>query len=224
MSHRPAELSGGERQRVAIARALAIDPTVFLLDEPLSALDAKLREHMQIELCLLQKELGITTIVVTHDQREAMTMADIVAVMNQGQMLQAAAPIEIYRNPANSFVAGFVGTSNLIECRRTGPGEIEVFGRKFRVPPNRAGRRAGSDDAVLSVRPEDVMLHPDPDGGELRGVVEFVRDLGSSIEFHVSAGGTMLQSVVQPRDRPDISIGQCIGITLHTARAAVTDP
>ena len=151
-------------------------------------------------------------------------MADIVVVMNQGRLLQAGSPVEVYRNPANTFVARFVGTSNLISCRWTGPGEIEVFQRKYRVPPNRTGARAGRDDAVVSVRPEDVILHPDPDDGELRGVVEFIRDLGSSIEYHVSAGGTTLLSVAQPKDRPGISTGQRIGITLHTARAAVTDP
>lgn len=218
------KLSGGQRQRVAIARALAIDPAVFLLDEPLSALDAKLREHMQVELCLLQKTLGITTIVVTHDQREAMTMADLVVVMDRGRVLQAGSPIEIYRRPANSTVAGFIGTSNLVHCRRTDADEVEVFGRRYPVPPNRKGSTGGCDDAVLSVRPEDVALHPDPDTCELRGVVEFVRDLGSSVEFHVSVDGITLLSVASPRDRPNVSIGQCVGITLHTARAAVTDP
>ncbi|MCB1719832.1 MAG: ATP-binding cassette domain-containing protein, partial [Candidatus Competibacteraceae bacterium] len=107
------QLSGGQRQRVAIARALALEPHVFLLDEPLSALDAKLRETMQVELRLLQQRLGITTIVVTHDQREAMTMADQVVVMSQGEVQQVGAPLDIYRNPQTTFVADFIGTSNL---------------------------------------------------------------------------------------------------------------
>jgi len=218
------QLSGGQRQRVAIARALAINPALFLLDEPLSALDAKLREHMQVELRLLQKTLGITTIVVTHDQREAMTMADLVVVMDRGRVLQAAPPIEIYRSPANSFVAGFIGTSNLVRCRRTGVDEIEVLGRNYPAPPNSTRSTAGGRDAVLSVRPEDVALHTDPSDGELQGVVEFIRDLGSSVEFHVSAGGITLLSVAPPRGRPNVSIGQDVGITLHIARAALTDP
>ncbi len=218
------QLSGGQRQRVAIARALAINPAVFLLDEPLSALDAKLREHMQIELCLLQKTLGITTIVVTHDQREAMTMADLVVVMARGRVLQAAAPIEIYRNPANSFVAGFIGTSNLIRCRRIGDGEVEVFGRKFPVTPDRSRATAGCSDAVLSIRPEDVVIHADPDSCELKGLVAFIRDLGSSTEIHVTMGEITLLSVVPPKDRPNVTIGRDVGITLHTSRAAVTDP
>ncbi len=111
------KLSGGQRQRVAIARALTISPKLFLLDEPLSALDAKLREAMQVELRQLQQQLGITTIVVTHDQREAMTMADTVVVMNSGQIRQAASPIEIYRRPADRFVADFIGSTNLLEYR-----------------------------------------------------------------------------------------------------------
>ena len=110
-----AKLSGGQRQRVAIARALALSPKLFLLDEPLSALDAKLREAMQVELRQLQQQLGITTIVVTHDQREAMTMADLVVVMGNGKIRQAASPIEIYRKPADAFVADFIGSTNLLD-------------------------------------------------------------------------------------------------------------
>lgn len=109
------ELSGGQRQRVAIARALAQDPTVFLLDEPMSALDAQLREQMQIELKLLQQQLGITTIVVTHDQREAMTMADQIVVMRDGQIEQVGTPQEVYRNPSTQFVASFIGQNNILD-------------------------------------------------------------------------------------------------------------
>ncbi|MCY4397129.1 MAG: ABC transporter ATP-binding protein, partial [Rhodospirillaceae bacterium] len=113
-------LSGGQRQRVAIARALAVSPRLFLLDEPLSALDAKLREAMQVELRQLQQKLGITTIVVTHDQREAMTMADLVVVMGDGRIHQAAAPVEIYRKPADAFVADFIGSTNLLDIAASG--------------------------------------------------------------------------------------------------------
>jgi putative spermidine/putrescine transport system ATP-binding protein len=108
------QLSGGQRQRVAIARALALNPKLFLLDEPLSALDAKLREAMQVELRQLQQRLGISTIVVTHDQREAMTMGDIVVIMDHGKVQQVGSPLETYRNPANAFVADFIGTTNLL--------------------------------------------------------------------------------------------------------------
>ena len=217
------QLSGGQRQRVAIARALAIEPSLFLLDEPLSALDAKLREHMQIELSLLQKSLGITTIVVTHDQREAMTMADLVVVMERGRVLQAASPIEIYRSPANSFVAGFIGTSNLIDCRRTGAGTVALFEREFPIPRAGAMPAGGKGQVMLSVRPEDVVVEPDPEQGELQGTVEFIRDLGSSVEVHVAIHGTTILSVTPPKDRPEVMVGQQVGITLHTDRAAITE-
>ena len=114
--------TGRQRQRVAIFRALAVSPKLFLLDEPLSALDAKLREAMQVELRQLQQRLGITTIVVTHDQREAMTMADLVVVMGEGRIRQAAPPIEVYRRPADSFVADFIGSTNLLDVVRNGQG------------------------------------------------------------------------------------------------------
>jgi len=132
-SRHAAQLSGGQRQRVAIARALAIEPRLFLLDEPLSALDAKLREEMQIELRLLQQRLNVTTILVTHDQREAMTMADLVAVMNEGRIQQLGSPLEIYRQPANAFVAEFIGTSNLLHAEVSGGGRLSVLGHALQV-------------------------------------------------------------------------------------------
>src|SRR6185436_7559160 len=128
-SDRPVtKLSGGQRQRVAIARALALSPKLFLLDEPMSALDAKLRESMQVELRQLQQRLGITTIVVTHDQREAMTMADLVVVMGQGRIRQAASPIEIYRKPADAFVADFIGSTNLLDVSTDSGGRAVILG------------------------------------------------------------------------------------------------
>ena len=148
-----AKLSGGQRQRVAIARALALSPKLFLLDEPLSALDAKLREAMQVELRQLQQQLGITTIVVTHDQREAMTMADLVVVMGNGKIRQAAAPIEIYRKPADAFVADFIGSTNLLDVTADSAGRADhsrpsgcralAAGRRFQgIGLDPAGRRA----------------------------------------------------------------------------------
>ena len=124
-----AKLSGGQRQRVAIARALALSPKLFLLDEPMSALDAKLRESMQVELRQLQQRLGITTIVVTHDQREAMTMADLVVVMGDGSIRQAASPMEIYRKPADAFVADFIGSTNLLDVSADSAGRASILGQ-----------------------------------------------------------------------------------------------
>src|SRR5688572_20879359 len=123
------QLSGGQRQRVAIARALARSPRLFLLDEPLSALDAKLREAMQVELRQLQRRLDITTIVVTHDQREAMTMADLVVVMGNGRIRQAGTPLEVYRRPADAFVADFIGSTNLLDAQADDGGARVPGGR-----------------------------------------------------------------------------------------------
>ncbi len=210
-----AKLSGGQRQRVAIARALAISPKLFLLDEPLSALDAKLREAMQVELRQLQQRLGITTIVVTHDQREAMTMADTVVVMNSGEIRQAAAPVEIYRRPADTFVADFIGMTNLIDFSADSTG-ANVLG----TPVTGLAIPAGLKSGVLSVRPEDVHLTA-PGNGAISGTVTFVRDLGGTIETFVEAGGKQVVAVSMPNARPDVTVGQTVGIQLNPADCVV---
>jgi putative spermidine/putrescine transport system ATP-binding protein len=204
-----AKLSGGQRQRVAIARALAISPKLFLLDEPLSALDAKLREAMQVELRQLQRKLGITTIVVTHDQREAMTMADLVVVMGEGKIRQAASPIEIYRKPADSFVADFIGSTNLLEATADNAGRAVILGQPI------AGLKlpSGATKASVSIRPEDVHLGK-PGKNAIGGTVTFVRDLGGTIETFVEAGGASIVSVATPRERPNVKEGQKVGIVL----------
>ncbi|KQY15209.1 ABC transporter ATP-binding protein [Rhizobium sp. Root482] len=205
-----AKLSGGQRQRVAIARALAISPKLFLLDEPLSALDAQLREAMQVELRQLQQKLGITTIVVTHDQREAMTMADTVIVMKGGEIRQAAPPIEIYRRPADSFVADFIGSTNLIAAEADSAGRVSVLGQA--VPGISLG--SGMKTATLSVRPEDVHLTA-PGDGALSGTVTFVRDLGGTIETFVDMSGQRIVAVSTPRARPQVTVGQPVGVVLQ---------
>jgi len=198
---RISQLSGGQRQRVAIARALAQEPSVFLLDEPLSALDAKLREEMQVELRLLQQQLKITTILVTHDQREAMTMADTIVVMAEGKVQQVGSPTEIYRNPANRFVASFFGLANLIEAEVAGAGALRLGGtHMIDLPGMPAGLDAGRA-VTLSVRPEDVRLADEgSEAGGLPGEITFVRDMGASIEAHVDCLGGRIISVMQPRD------------------------
>ena len=203
-----AKLSGGQRQRVAIARALAISPKLFLLDEPLSALDAKLREAMQVELRQLQQRLGITTIVVTHDQREAMTMADTVVVMNGGEIRQAAAPVEIYRRPADTFVADFIGMTNLLDFTADGNG-ISVLG----TPVAGLSAPDGASKGIVSIRPEDVHLTA-PGNGAITGTVTFVRDLGGTVETFVEAGGKQIVAVSMPNARPDVSVGQSVGVKL----------
>ena len=211
-----AKLSGGQRQRVAIARALSLSPRLFLLDEPLSALDAKLREAMQVELRQLQQSLGITTIVVTHDQREAMTMADLVVVMGNGTIRQAAPPIDIYRKPADAFVADFIGSTNLLDVSADGAGRAVVLGKA--IPGLTVPADIGK--AAVSIRPEDVHIAA-PGAGAIDGTVTFVRDLGGTIETFVEAGGQTIVAVATPRERPDVAPGATVGIVLPAESCVV---
>lgn len=209
LAERPtAKLSGGQRQRVAIARALARSPRLFLLDEPLSALDAKLREAMQVELRQLQRRLGITTVLVTHDQREAMTMADLIVVMGGGRIRQAGSPLDIYRRPSDAFVADFIGSTNLLPAAGSTSGAVVPGGviTGLRVPAGVAG-------ALISIRPEDIRLAA-PTSAGIRGRVTFVRDLGASIETHVDCDGREIVSLSPPRDRPDFAEGDQVGLLI----------
>ncbi len=175
-------LSGGQRQRVAIARALAQEPEVFLLDEPMSALDANLREAMQVELRMLQQRLGITTVVVTHDQREAMTMADNIVVMSDGRVEQTGAPQEIYHKPGNPFVANFIGRANFFEGVMRG-GRITAGSHSLE-----AGTQKYLDGSPVTVviRPEKACLDEVmPEGNRVPAEVTFVRDVGPTRDIHL---------------------------------------
>ncbi len=222
---RVSQLSGGQRQRVAIARALALEPKLFLLDEPLSALDAKLREEMQVELRILQERLGITTIIVTHDQREAMTMSDEVVVMSTAKIQQMGPPLEIYRTPATAFVAEFIGTSNLMNVKVIGEGEVEAHGERFTVEAIADGLAAGSD-AVLSIRPEEVHVLPSSNVGpnQMTGKVTFVRDVGASIETFVDCGDHTVVGLATPKERPDIGVGDEVRVELPAEACVVVKP
>ncbi len=176
-------LSGGQRQRVAIARALAQEPEIFLLDEPMSALDANLREAMQVELRLLQQRLGITTIVVTHDQREAMTMADKIVVMSNGRVEQFGPPQDIYHKPQNAFVADFIGRANFFDGTLTG-GKILSGGIALEAGPLNFTENA---PLRIAIRPEKVSLEADmPKDNQIPATVTFVRDVGSTRDIHLS--------------------------------------
>lgn len=214
-------LSGGQRQRVAIARGLSIDPNLFLLDEPLSALDANLREHMQIELRQLQKDLGVTTIVVTHDQREAMSMADIIIVMEAGKVQQIGSPIDIYRNPANAFVANFIGVSNLLTGQMLDASTFDFDGKHISLTDDDIVHCEIGKPATLSVRPEDVVVSTEKDRAQLDGEVLFIRDLGASVEILTGVGDIEITSVCTPKRRPNVSIGDSVGIEIHTGRTTV---
>ena len=160
LSRKPIQLSGGQRQRVALGRAIVREPQAFLMDEPLSNLDAKLRVHMRAELKKLQKDLGITTIYVTHDQVEAMTMGDRIAILNHGELQQYETPRSVYIHPSNHFVAGFVGSPpiNSIECTLTKEGFLDAGDFQLQVPDHlRSGIEEGvSDELLIGVRPQDV--------------------------------------------------------------------
>ncbi len=183
---RPSQLSGGQRQRVALARALVNKPGVLLLDEPLGALDLKLREQMQVELKAIQRQVGITFIYVTHDQGEALSMSDRIAVFNKGRIEQIGSPAEIYEHPASVFVAGFVGVSNLV----SGPAAASIPG----VPP------------AFSIRPEKIHIAAPgsaapADACAVDGTISSVLYLGASTRFHVAlAGGGELTVIDQNRE------------------------
>jgi spermidine/putrescine transport system ATP-binding protein len=188
---RPAQLSGGQQQRVALARAVVNRPDVLLLDEPLGALDLKLRRQMQLELKRIQDEVGITFVHVTHDQEEAMTMADTIAVMNAGRIEQLGSPMDLYESPSTAYVANFLGQSNLLRAsvveRGAGRVVVEVDGTRLAVPAERC--RGTGRDVLLGVRPEKVRLEPGepPSGGnQLRGgVVTDAGFTGTSTQYLV---------------------------------------
>ncbi|QIE44260.1 ABC transporter ATP-binding protein [Pseudohalocynthiibacter aestuariivivens] len=217
------QLSGGQRQRVAIARALALNPQVFLLDEPMSALDANLREAMQIELRKLQQELGITTVVVTHDQTEAMTMADEIVVMGRAKVLQTGTPMDIYKKPVDKFVAGFIGTSNLLPARMSAENAVRVGDAELRVESGAAGQPTGTD-VLLMTRPEEVFVRPaasNPPANAVVGTVSFVRDIGATIEILVDCNGHEVISVLTPKDWPDVRIGDAVTVEMPVGACTV---
>jgi putative spermidine/putrescine transport system ATP-binding protein len=190
----PHQLSGGQQQRVALARALAIEPPVLLLDEPLSALDAAVRLTLRLEIRRIQRSLGIATMYITHDQEEALSISDRVAVMREGRIEQLGTPEEIYTAPANEYVARFVGTSNRLPVRVAdgGPTIVEWRGRRFRVHPD--SRFAAGNPAVLVMRPERVRV-TGPNGGDTeawQGVVVERTFLGSVTRFTVQIGDELV--------------------------------
>ncbi|MND98828.1 Spermidine/putrescine import ATP-binding protein PotA [compost metagenome] len=216
MIDRPvAKLSGGQRQRVAIARAIASHPKILLLDEPLSALDAKLRESMQVEIRQLQQRLNITTILVTHDQREAMTMADIVVVLGEHKVQQVGTPIEIYRNPANEFVADFIGSGNIFPATALGNGRVCLPGGDSLEVPICSSIQAGARIKML-VRPEDLQLSSAQAsaGNRLLGKVTFIRDIGATIETTVDCSGVSLTALSTPNQDIGLEIGHPVSITI----------
>ncbi len=216
----PRELSGGQQQRVALARTLAVSPRILLLDEPLGALDKNLRLEMQIEIRRLQRAFNITTIMVTHDQEEALGMSDRVAVLNAGQLEQFDTPEAIYDRPTSMFVATFVGTANLL------PASLRRSGTGYVVAPGVGGALALSDPypcsrigpVVLAVRPEQWSLHTGPHeaGQALAATVELVMPLGPSLVVDLSLGdGTRIKLVMPRAGSPALVAGMAVALALR---------
>ena len=198
LEHRsPEQLSGGQQQRVALARAIVTEPRVLLFDEPLSNLDAKLREQMRIEVRRLQRRLRITSVYVTHDQSEAMALSDRIIVMEAGRVQQIATPFEIYAHPVNSFVADFLGRVNFLEGRVAVAGSstvtVEMRGHRLELPSGKATPAAG-EDVVLVVRPETISVTAAPvdRGSAFQGTIRRVVYLGATVEYEVDWKGTPL--------------------------------
>jgi len=216
----PAQLSGGQQQRVALARALATEPGLLLLDEPLSALDAKVRAHLRHEIKELQSKIGITTIMVTHDQEEALTMADRIVVMNHGVIEQVGTPSEIYSEPASPFVADFIGTTNFIKGKLATRQSVQVGSIDIQVDNPSSTLTTGSD-VLLCIRPEDILTGERAIGvsNQVESVIDRVEFLGSFHRVHMlplAGDGTELMidvSVARAREI-DLSVGSSLKVAL----------
>jgi len=218
----PGQLSGGQQQRVALARSLVVEPSILLLDEPLSNLDAKLRERMRVELKALQRRMGLTFIYVTHDQAEAMALSDRIVVFNQGAVQQIGAPREIYERPANLFVADFMGLVNLLPAvlldYADGIGRVRIGAYELRATVGRE-TVAGSGHVTLVIRPEAIRLIDGMEGeNRLAGTVTDATFLGNIVDYQIDTGSGMLRvqgdrrAVLEPGARVAlaIAVAECI--------------
>jgi ABC-type sugar transport system ATPase subunit len=222
----PSELSGGQRQRVAVGRAVVRNPSVFLMDEPLSNLDAALRVKTRTEIRRLQRELGVTSIFVTHDQEEAMVLSDRIAVMRGGELQQLGAPMEVYRNPANLFVAAFVGSPamNMLEgrCYLTADAVVaKVSGQTVTLPRGAAKTEwTGERQALLGIRPSDLSI-ADPESAALRGRAFLVEPVGAFAYVDIDIDGWSIKATVDPDRAP--AIGDMVGLSLSGNRVCLFD-
>ena len=227
---RPAQLSGGQQQRIALARAIVIEPDVLLLDEPLSALDANLREEMRIELKRIQDQLGIATVFVTHDQSEALAMSDTIVVMSAGWVEQIGSPEEVYNDPASEFVAKFLGNSNILDGRVVGQaGEnlkiaVEGLGE---VQAEADAARAGNGQVRMVVRAEKLHLFEanglDDDASALTGRVEAVDYQGQAARYFVRVGPHSLQAI-NPIDRRPFAEGATVSVRIRPRDIVLLGP
>ena len=226
LEKRPGELSGGQQQRVALGRAIVRDPEVFLMDEPLSNLDAKLRTRMRTELQDLQQDLDVTTLYVTHDQTEAMTMGDRIAVLNDGELQQVGTPEECYSHPANRFVAGFIGSPSMnffdVELRE---GRLVADTFDVSIPEEIRSELAGhSTEFVLGIRPEEILSGADAEAQEDAFSIEVnvVEPLGDVTYLHAEIDGT--ETTISVDRNTDIEPGDTVPVAFPTGEIHVFDP
>jgi iron(III) transport system ATP-binding protein len=230
----PAQLSGGQQQRIALARALATSPGLLLLDEPLSALDAKVRGHLRHEMKTLQRRLGVTTVMVTHDQEEALTMADRIVVMNQGVIEQVGTPTEIYREPDTLFVADFIGEMNQVEGRVNGDNSVSIGELSFKSRSHELGREA---PVVAAIRPEDIVPQGigDYSSGDssaensLEVEIEDMEFLGSfwrvSLKNRELGGANLVADLsINATRRLEVNVGSTIRVKLPADRLWIFPP
>jgi multiple sugar transport system ATP-binding protein len=228
LDDKPAEMSGGQQQRVALGRALVRDPQVFLLDEPLANLDAKLRAHMRTELQRIHDELDVTMVYVTHDQKEAMTMGDKIIIMDDGEIQQAAPPEEAYDHPNNQFVASFLGSPsmNILEAtveRDSGELRFDYGSSTVASVPASAVDDVESRDVLnVGLRPEDLTIHDSRDEGTFGGRVTANEYQGNNNFVHIEFDGEEIMAKVPTSVDPNI--GQQVGISIDSEKVYVFDP
>lgn len=221
-NRKPDQLSGGQRQRVALARAIVTRPRVLLLDEPLSALDRSLRVEMEIELKRIQRDIGITTIFVTHDQEEALTMSDHIGILNHGRLIQHGPPLEVYERPNSAFSARFLGEANLLAGEASTAGVRLAAGAVVRADHDRSG------PVLCSVRPEKISLRPSGSGAaegdnRLSGTVDEHIFAGNSLTYRVDCGGELVRVFVQNLSGDVLAPGTDVDLTWRPRDTVVLD-
>lgn len=222
LERRPGQISGGQQQRVAVARAMACTPNLYLFDEPLSNLDARLRLEARTFLKQLQRELGVTTILVTHDQSEALALADRMAVMDKGQIKQIGSPAEFFHRPQNTFVAAFIGSTpmNLLEGVIKA-GAVQVGANTFAVPKHAQGKIAEGQEIVFGIRPEYVSLGSTSGNGIASGIVKVTENLGTHYLVSADCNGILFRGTVPDGNEP--KLGTTVHLTPEANRVLIYD-
>ena len=227
LERKPKQLSGGQRQRVALARAIVREPNVFLMDEPLSNLDAKLRVFARAELKRLHKRLGITIIYVTHDQIEALSMGTTIAILNKGKIEQVGEPDVIYNFPKNLFVAGFIGSPpmNMLDGilkKGNGSLHLDIGFTDYKLPNEMQKLNEGKyKEIILGIRPEDVLISKEADNKSIRAIIEIIEPMGREFEIHLDVGGKSLICV--SRKIENLEIGEEVYLTFNDKKIHIFD-